>query len=211
MINLTLKQMRYFDALARQGHFGRAADACAISQPALSMQIQEMERTLGTPLLERGARGVSLTPFGEDVLARLRDVLRIVGEIEDTARAARDRLAGRIRTGRDPHRRSLRVAAHRRAVGRAVSRSRPATARNRDDPPYRGIGRGQSRRCGPRPARGRNGVRGGPSFHRILRSRPPGRGAGQPRCPALHGCAKCDSCCWRKVTAFAIRPCPFAT
>jgi LysR family hydrogen peroxide-inducible transcriptional activator len=57
MINLTLKQMRYFDALARQGHFGRAADACAISQPALSMQIQEMERTLGTPLLERGARG----------------------------------------------------------------------------------------------------------------------------------------------------------
>jgi LysR family hydrogen peroxide-inducible transcriptional activator len=99
MINLTLKQMRYFDALARQGHFGRAADACAISQPALSMQIQEMERTLGTPLLERGARGVSLTPFGEDVLARLRDVLRIVGEIEDTARAARDRLAGRIRLG----------------------------------------------------------------------------------------------------------------
>jgi LysR family hydrogen peroxide-inducible transcriptional activator len=91
--------MRYFDALARHGHFGRAADACAISQPALSMQIQEMERTLGTALLERGARGVSLTPFGEDVLARLREVLRIVGEIEDTARAVRDRLAGRIRIG----------------------------------------------------------------------------------------------------------------
>jgi hypothetical protein len=46
-----------------------------------------------------GARGVSLTPFGEDVLARLREVLRIVGEIEDTARAVRDRLAGRIRIG----------------------------------------------------------------------------------------------------------------
>jgi LysR family hydrogen peroxide-inducible transcriptional activator len=84
MINLTLKQMRYFDALSRQGHFGRAADACAISQPALSMQIQEMERTLGTPLLERGTRGVTLTPFGQDVLGRLREVLRIVGEIEDT-------------------------------------------------------------------------------------------------------------------------------
>jgi len=99
MINLTLKQMRYFDALARQGHFGRAADSCAISQPALSMQIQEMERTLGTPLLERGPRGVALTAFGEDVLKRLREVLRIVGEIEDTARAVRDRLAGRIRMG----------------------------------------------------------------------------------------------------------------
>ncbi len=99
MINLTLKQMRYFDALARQAHFGRAADACAISQPALSMQIKEMERTLGTPLLERGARGVALTAFGEDVLVRLRDVLRIVDEIEDSARAVRDRLAGRVRIG----------------------------------------------------------------------------------------------------------------
>ena len=99
MINLTLKQMRYFDALARQGHFGRAADACSISQPALSMQIREMERSLGTPLLERGVRGVALTAFGEDVLKRLREVLRIVGEIEDTARAVRDRLAGRVRIG----------------------------------------------------------------------------------------------------------------
>jgi len=99
MINLTLKQMRYFDALARQGHFGRAADACSISQPALSMQIREMERSLGTPLLERGVRGVALTAFGEDVLKRLREVLRIVGEIEDTARAVRERLAGRVRIG----------------------------------------------------------------------------------------------------------------
>jgi LysR family hydrogen peroxide-inducible transcriptional activator len=99
MNNLTLKQMRYFDALARQRHFGRAADACAISQPALSMQIREMERTLGTPLLERGTRGVALTTFGEDVLARIRQVLRTVAEIEDSARAVRDRLAGRVRIG----------------------------------------------------------------------------------------------------------------
>ena len=99
MSHLTLKQMRYFDALARQRHFGRAADACAISQPALSMQIREMERTLGTPLLERGTRGVSLTAFGEDVLDRIRQVLRTVTEIEDSARAVRDRLAGRVRIG----------------------------------------------------------------------------------------------------------------
>ena len=50
MINITLKQMRYFEALAQDGHFGRAADACAISQPALSMQIKELEETLGAAL-----------------------------------------------------------------------------------------------------------------------------------------------------------------
>jgi LysR family hydrogen peroxide-inducible transcriptional activator len=99
MLNLTLKQMRYFDALARQGHFGRAADACAISQPALSMQIRDMERELGTPLFERGARSVTLTGFGEDMLARVREILRTVGEVEDMARAVRDRMAGRIRIG----------------------------------------------------------------------------------------------------------------
>ena len=70
MNNLTLKQLRYFEALARHGHFGRAADACAISQPALSMQIKELEEALGTSLFERSARQVRLTGFGEDVLAR---------------------------------------------------------------------------------------------------------------------------------------------
>ena len=49
-MNITFKQLRYFEALARHGHFGRAADACAISQPALSVQIKELESTLGTAL-----------------------------------------------------------------------------------------------------------------------------------------------------------------
>ena len=66
MINLTLKHFRYFEALARHGHFGRAAEACAISQPALSMQIKELEDQLGTELFERGPRQVRLTNFGED-------------------------------------------------------------------------------------------------------------------------------------------------
>jgi LysR family hydrogen peroxide-inducible transcriptional activator len=102
MAPTTHKQLRYFDALARHGHFGRAADACAISQPALSMQIKELEETLGGVLLERGARHVGLTQFGEEVAQRVRDILRSVDELGDFARASRDRLAGRLRVGMIP-------------------------------------------------------------------------------------------------------------
>src|ERR1700755_551702 len=102
MNNLTLRQLRYFDALARNGHFGRAANACSISQPALSMQIKEMEEALGGPLLERSARQVALTRFGEGLAGRVRDILRSVDELGDCARASRDRLAGRLRIGMIP-------------------------------------------------------------------------------------------------------------
>jgi LysR family hydrogen peroxide-inducible transcriptional activator len=99
MINVSLRQFRYFEALARHRHFGRAAEASAISQPALSMQIKELEETLGTPLFERGARQVRLTPFGEEVATRLRDILRAVDELADLARAEQGELAGRLRIG----------------------------------------------------------------------------------------------------------------
>ena len=102
MIQVTLKQLRYFDALARHCHFGRAAEACAISQPALSMQIKEMEETLGCVLLERGARQVGLTKFGEEVAQRVRDILRSVDELGDFARASRDHLVGPLRVGMIP-------------------------------------------------------------------------------------------------------------
>jgi LysR family transcriptional regulator, hydrogen peroxide-inducible genes activator len=102
MINITMRQLRYFDALARHGHFGRAAEACAISQPALSMQIKEMEEALGGVLLERSARQIALTTFGEELLLRVRDILRSVDELGDFARATRDRLAGRLRVGMIP-------------------------------------------------------------------------------------------------------------
>src|SRR5215470_5342020 len=102
MINLTLRQLRYFDALVRHGHFGRAAEACSVSQPALSMQIKEMEEALGGLLLERSARQVALTRFGEELAERVRDILRSVDEVGDFARASRDRLAGRLRIGMIP-------------------------------------------------------------------------------------------------------------
>ena len=99
MANLTLKQLRYFEALARNGHFGRAADTCAISQPAMSMQIKELEESLGAELFERGARQVRLTNLGEEFSSRVRNILRSVDELEDLARASRERLVGRLRLG----------------------------------------------------------------------------------------------------------------
>jgi LysR family transcriptional regulator, hydrogen peroxide-inducible genes activator len=102
MINITLRQLRYFDALARHRHFGRAAEACSVSQPALSMQIKELEEALGGLLLERSARQVALTRFGEELEQRARDILRSVDELGDFARASQERLAGRLRIGMIP-------------------------------------------------------------------------------------------------------------
>jgi len=99
MKNLTLKQLRYFEALARDGRFRRAADACAISQPALSMQIKELEQEVGGDLFERNAREVKLTAFGQTFALRVRDILRAVDELAELARASRDPFLARLRIG----------------------------------------------------------------------------------------------------------------
>ena len=102
MIEVSFRQLRYFDALAGHSHFGRAAAACGISQPALSMQIKELEEALGAVLIERGARQVRLTKFGEDAALRVRDILRSVDELGDFARASRGWLAGQLHIGMIP-------------------------------------------------------------------------------------------------------------
>jgi len=99
MMNLTLKQLRYFAALARYGHFGRAADASSISQPALSMQIKDLEHSLGTELFERGPRSVQLTSFGKDIQPRILDILRSVDELGDLARTTGDGFHGPLKLG----------------------------------------------------------------------------------------------------------------
>lgn len=99
MDGLTLKQLRYFEALARLGHFGRAAAACSISQPAISVQIKELENTLGTALFERNARQVRLTPFGVEFAARVAETLRSVDDLGNLARAAQSGMVGQLRLG----------------------------------------------------------------------------------------------------------------
>lgn len=99
MENLTLRQLRYFDALAQQGHFGRAADICSVSQPALSVQIKELEQSLNVTLFERSARSVHLTRLGEELLVRARDILRAVDDLGDLARMSTGQIAGKLRLG----------------------------------------------------------------------------------------------------------------
>ena len=100
--SVTLRQLRYFDALAHHAHFGRAAAACAVSQPALSMQIKELEEALGAALVERGSRSVRLTAFGQEASLRVRDILHSVDQLGELARLSKNRISGRLRIGMIP-------------------------------------------------------------------------------------------------------------
>lgn len=99
MIGFTIKQMRYFAALATHRHFGRAAEACSISQPALSLQIKELEAIVGRSLVERTGRQVHLTTLGEDLLTRMREILLRIDDLEELVRSSKDELSGRLRLG----------------------------------------------------------------------------------------------------------------
>ncbi|MGL5012618.1 MAG: LysR substrate-binding domain-containing protein [Paracoccaceae bacterium] len=99
MNNVTIRQLRYFEALADQRHFGRAADVCAISQPALSMQIKELEEQLGALLFERSAKQLRLTRFGEAFALRVRDILRGIDALGEMARAAQGPRLAQLRIG----------------------------------------------------------------------------------------------------------------
>jgi LysR family hydrogen peroxide-inducible transcriptional activator len=96
---VTLRQLRYFEALSRHLHFGRAAEECAVSQPALSQQIQDLEADLGAGLIERSRSGVRLTPTGREVAARAQAVLRSVEDLAAFARHSGRTLDGRLRLG----------------------------------------------------------------------------------------------------------------
>lgn len=96
---ISFRQLRYFEALARLRHFGRAAQECAVTQPALSMQIREMEADLGIALVERGRSGVRLTPAGAEAEARARDLIAGLADFERTLRSHGRLLEGRLRLG----------------------------------------------------------------------------------------------------------------
>ena len=95
---ITLRQLRYLTALARHRHFGRAAADCAVTQPALSMQVRELEREIGAELVERRPGEIALTDTGLDVAQRAEQILTATRDLVDFARH-RDVLSGRLRLG----------------------------------------------------------------------------------------------------------------
>jgi LysR family hydrogen peroxide-inducible transcriptional activator len=96
---MTLTEMRYIVALARERHFGKAADACHVSQPTLSVALKKVEGQLGSPLFERGASDVRITPLGERIVAQATRVLEEAVKLEEIADSTGDPLSGQLRVG----------------------------------------------------------------------------------------------------------------
>jgi len=95
----SVRQLEYALAVARERHFGRAARACGVTQPALSTQIQALEQRLGARLFERSRRGVLVTPAGERALARARDALAALDALVEGARGGDAALSGPLHLG----------------------------------------------------------------------------------------------------------------
>jgi LysR family hydrogen peroxide-inducible transcriptional activator len=96
---MNLQELRYLVAVAEHRHFGRAADACNVSQPTLSSQIRKLEAELGVTLLERTNKRVDMTPVGSQILVHAQRALAEARQMEAVARAARDPLVGALKLG----------------------------------------------------------------------------------------------------------------
>lgn len=96
---MTLTELRYIVAVARERHFGRAAEACFVSQPTLSVAIKKLEEELGVVLFERGPGEVTTTPIGEPIIEQAQRVLEEASRIKELAASGRDPLAGTLRLG----------------------------------------------------------------------------------------------------------------
>jgi len=99
---MNLQELRYLVAVADQRHFGRAAEACNVSQPTLSSQIKKLEDELGVVLLERTNKRVALTPVGAQIVEHAQKALKEAGQMEAVARAAKDPLLGPLKLGAIP-------------------------------------------------------------------------------------------------------------
>lgn len=96
---MTLNELRYAVAVARERHFGRAAESCHISQPSLSVAVRKLEDELGVTLFERGHGEVTVTPAGEALIRQARRIMDEVGVLREMASQQQDQLSGALRLG----------------------------------------------------------------------------------------------------------------
>jgi LysR family hydrogen peroxide-inducible transcriptional activator len=96
---MTLTELKYIVAVARERHFGKAAEACYVSQPTLSVAIKKLEEELDVKLFERGTNEVSVTPLGEEIVRQAQSVLEQAAGIKEIAKRGKDPLAGPLRLG----------------------------------------------------------------------------------------------------------------
>ncbi len=96
---MNIRDLSYISAVARHGHFGRAAESCHVSQPALSSQIKKLERELGVIIFERDNKSVRLTDVGADIVRLAEEALGVVSRIRMTAGAAGDPHSGQLKLG----------------------------------------------------------------------------------------------------------------
>ena len=96
---MTLTELKYIVAVARERHFGRAAESCFVSQPTLSVAIRKLEDELGVTLFERGGSEIGITPIGERLIAQAHKVLQESAAMKQIARMGHDPLAGPLRVG----------------------------------------------------------------------------------------------------------------
>jgi LysR family hydrogen peroxide-inducible transcriptional activator len=96
---MTLTELKYIVAVAREKHFGKAADACYVSQPTLSVAIKKLEEELDVKLFERSANEVTVTPLGEEIVRQAQSVLEQAANIKEIAKRGKDPLAGPLRLG----------------------------------------------------------------------------------------------------------------
>ena len=96
---MTLTELKYIVAVAREKHFGRAADACFVSQPTLSVAIKKLEEELEVKIFERNANEVSVTPLGEEIARQSQSVLEQAAQIKEIAKRGKDPLSGALKLG----------------------------------------------------------------------------------------------------------------
>ena len=96
---MTLTELRYIVAVARERHFGRAAEACFVSQPTLSVAIKKLEEELDVKLFERGSNEVSVTPLGGEIVRQAQTVIEQAAGIKEIARRGKDPVSGPLRLG----------------------------------------------------------------------------------------------------------------